>query len=426
MIKPNQAREFLRKLFDVSVAAADPLHCIPPYLQEIEAKKLIVIGAGKASAAMARAVEQHWFGELEGLIVTRYDHAVPTQHIEIVEASHPVPDEAGMKAAERILEIAQQAGPDDHVLCLISGGGSALLSLPVDAIDFAEKQDINKQLLTSGASISEMNCVRKHFSKVKGGRLAAAAYPAALTTLAISDVPGDDLSIIASGPTVPDSSTRFDALNIINKYDISVSDSAINWLNCPESETPKADDVVFSTTTTKLVATPMMSLEAAKKLVLDNGMTPLVLSDELEGEAREVGKVHASIARHILKHSTPVKPPAVILSGGETTVTVRHKGRGGRNTEFLLGYVLQSQGDERTFAIACDTDGIDGSEDNAGAIATPDTLSRAQALNVKAEDYLQNNDAYSFFEILDDLVVSGPTLTNVNDFRAVLILDEQP
>lgn len=413
-------KEMLHALFESAVDAADPAKNIAAYLPK-GVERLLVIGAGKAAASMAKAVEDAWQGELSGLVVTRYGHSVPTSKIEVVEASHPLPDEAGLQAAKRILSMAHEAGENDYVLCLISGGGSALLSMPTAEIKFAEKQRINQQLLKSGATIAEMNCVRKHLSAVKGGRLAQAVYPAQSLTLLISDVPGDDLSVIASGPMVADPSSLADCLTIIERYDIAVSDTIMAWLQTPEAETPKPDSKVFDKAELQLIATPMMSLQAAAEKASELGLNVHVLSGEIEGEAKEIGKMHASLARHIAHHESH-KKPIVLLSGGETTVTVKGKGRGGRNAEFLLSFVLQSQGAKGIYAIACDTDGIDGIEDNAGAIATPDTLQRALDVGESASGRLENNDAYSFFKELDDLVMTGPTLTNVNDFRAVIII----
>ena len=416
-------RSLLRAMLDAAIAAALPERILPPYLPEPPAGRTIVLGAGKASGEMARVVEQHWRGPLEGLVVTRYGHAVPCRNIEIVEASHPVPDAAGRDAARRILELAEKAGPDDLVLCLISGGGSALLALPAEGLTLEDKQAVNKALLASGADIHQMNVVRKHLSAIKGGRLAAAAWPADLVSLLISDVPGDQPSSIASGPTVPDPSTFADALAILARFGIDPPPAVKAHLERGAEETPKPGDPRLADNVTTIIARPQASLEAAAEVARKAGVTPLILGDSLEGEAREMGRVMAGIARQVVTHGQPLAAPCVLLSGGETTVTVRAKGgRGGRNTEFLLGLADQLHGLPGTWAIAGDTDGIDGSEANAGAVVTPDTLERARAAGLEAAGHLARNDAWSFFDGLGDLVSTGPTLTNVNDFRAVLVL----
>ncbi len=416
-------RSLLRAMLDAAIAAALPERILPPHLPAPPKGRTIVLGAGKASAEMARVVEKHWRGPLEGLVVTRYGHAVPCEKIEIVEASHPVPDAAGRDAARRILELAGQAGPDDLVLCLISGGGSALLALPAEGLTLEDKQAVNKALLASGADIHQMNVVRKHLSAIKGGRLAAAAWPADVVSLLISDVPGDQPSSIASGPTVPDPSTFADALAILARFGIDPPPAVKAHLERGAEETPKPGDPRLADNVTTIVARPQASLEAAAEVARKAGVTPLILGDSLEGEAREMGRVMAGIARQVVTHGQPLPAPCVLLSGGETTVTVRAKGgRGGRNTEFLLGLADQLHGLPSTWAIAGDTDGIDGSEANAGGIVTPDTLERARAAGLKAADHLARNDAWSFFDGLGDLVTTGPTLTNVNDFRAVLVL----
>ncbi len=413
----------LRALLDAAIAAALPERILPQHLPSPPKGRTIVLGAGKASAEMARVVEQHWQGPIGGLVVTRYGHAAPCQRIEIVEAAHPVPDAAGRDAAGRILELAKSAGPDDLVLCLISGGGSALLALPAEGLTLEDKQAVNKALLASGADIHQMNVVRKHLSAIKGGRLAAAAYPARVVSLLISDVPGDQPSSIASGPTVPDPSTFADALAILARFGIEPPAAVKAHLERGAEETPKPGDPRLADNVTTIVARPQASLEAAAEVARRSGVTPLILGDSLEGEAREVGRVMAGIARQVATHGQPLPTPCVLLSGGETTVTVRAKGgRGGRNTEFLLGLADQLHGLAGTWAIAGDTDGIDGSEENAGAVVTPDTLERARAAGLKAAEHLARNDAWSFFAGLDDLVTTGPTLTNVNDFRAVLVL----
>jgi glycerate 2-kinase len=414
-------RDLLMSLFRAAVEAADPMQIVPPHLPAPPRGRTLVIGAGKASAQMARAVELNWPGPLEGLVVTRYGYKVPTERIEIVEAAHPVPDRAGLDAANRILQLARGLAADDLVLCLISGGGSSLLPLPANGLTLADKQLVNRTLLRSGATISEMNCVRKHLSAIKGGRLGAACAPARVVTLLISDVPGDDPSVIASGPTVPDPTTCAEALAILQKYSISEPAAALEHLRRGHDETPKPGDPRLAGAEAILIGTPQASLEAAAELAQAAAVTPLILSDAIEGEARDVALVHAAIARQVAAHGQPARAPCVLLSGGETTVTVRGKGRGGRNAEFLLALTIALDGHPRVHAIACDTDGIDGTEDNAGAIAGPDSLGRAAALGLRTKDYLADNDGYTFFSKLGDLVVTGPTLTNVNDFRAILV-----
>jgi hydroxypyruvate reductase len=378
-------------------------------------------GAGKAAAAMARAVEDHWPGELSGLVVTRYGHGVPCRRIEVVEAAHPVPDEAGRAAAARILAAVQGLTSDDLVLVLLSGGGSALLALPFEGITLADKQQINRALLKSGAGIGEMNCVRKHLSAIKGGRLAAAAYPARVLTLVISDVPGDDPAVVASGPTVADPTTCADALAILEKYRLAVPPTVEAVLRSGISETPKPGDLRLAHCETRVIATAQASLAAAAAAARTAGVEPLVLGDAIEGEAREVAKVMAGIAKSCALHAEPVRPPCVLLSGGETTVTVKGQGRGGRNAEFLLALALALDGHPGIHAFAGDTDGIDGSEENAGALLTDDTLARARAAGLDAKARLADNDGYGFFAALGDLVVTGPTRTNVNDFRAIYV-----
>lgn len=414
-------RELLSAMFDAAVEVAQPATTISAYLPPPPKGRTVVVGAGKASAAMAKAVESAWPGPLQGLVITRYGHNVPCRRIEIVEASHPVPDTKGRDAAQRILQLVSGLGDDDLVLVLISGGGSALLSLPAPGLVLEDKQAINKALLRSGASIAEMNCVRKHLSSIKGGKLAAAAFPARVVTLLISDVPGDDPSVIASGPTVPDPSTFSEAISILRKYEIDPPPAVMRYLEAAIEETPKPGDPRLKRVETVVVAAPQRSLEAAAAIAQKAGVTPLILGDAIEGEAREVAKVMAGIARHVARFGQPCPPPCVLLSGGETTVTLRGKGRGGRNTEFLLALAVALDGKSGIHAIACDTDGIDGSEDNAGAIAGDDTLARAYGAGMDAKAYLANNDSYSFFAALGDLVTTGPTLTNVNDFRAILI-----
>jgi glycerate 2-kinase len=417
----NDPRGFLASLLQAAIDTASPAKRVAAFLPPPPKGRVIVVGAGKAAASMAAAVEAAWPGPLEGLVVTRYGHGAATRRIEVVEASHPVPDAAGEAAALRMLQLVQGLAEDDLVLCLISGGGSALLAAPAPGLTLNDKRAINRALLKSGAGIGEMNCVRKHLSAIKGGRLALAAAPARVVSLIISDVPGDDLSVIASGPTVGDATTSADALAILRRHGIDMSPAVVAHLEGAASETPKPDDPRFAAVTNILIATPRMSLEAAAARARAAGVTPVLLGDAIEGEAREVGKVMAGIARSVALHGEPARAPCVLLSGGETTVTVRGQGRGGRNAEFLLGLAVALEGASGIYAIAGDTDGIDGSEDNAGAIVTPDTLARAAALGLRPRERLADNDAYSLFSALGDLVVTGPTLTNVNDFRAILV-----
>ena len=411
--------ELLRAMFDAAVAAADPLKCVPPHLPEPPPGRTVAIGAGKGSAAMARAVEDNWPGELSGLVVTRYDYGMACGRIEIVEAAHPVPDAAGRDAAQRMLAIARSLGPDDLCLALISGGASALLTLPATGLTLDDKQELNLQLLRCGAKISEMNCVRKHLSAIKGGRLALAAAPARVVTLMISDVPGDDPGIIGSGPTIADETTFADARVVLERYGIEPPAAVADHLAGAADETPNLDHPVFATAESRLVAVPSVSLEAAAAVARAAGVAPVVLGDALEGEARELAVEHAAMAL-ALKGAAPA--PSVLLSGGETTVTVSGAGSGGRNTEYMLGLALALDGAPGIHAIACDTDGIDGSEDNAGASVTPDTIARARAAGLDPSALLERNDTFTLFERLGDLVKTGPTFTNVNDFRAVLVL----
>jgi glycerate 2-kinase len=384
----------------------------------------LVIGAGKASAAMAKAVEDHWPGELSGLVVTRYGYGVPCRHIEIVEAAHPVPDAAGLAAARRILGMVKGLGANDLVLCLISGGGSSLLTLPIEGLTLEDKQAVNRALLRSGASISEMNCVRRHVSAIKGGRLAAACHPAKVVTLLISDVPGDNPMDIASGPTVPDPTTCADALAIIRRYGIEVPPKVLEILESGRGETVKPGDPRLAGIETRMIATPQMALEAAVEVAREAGIPAAILGDSIEGEAREVGKVMAGIALQVARRGQPFQAACVLLSGGETTVTVRGNGRGGRNVEFLLSLGVALDGHAGIHAIAGDTDGVDGMEEIAGAYLAPDSLTRAWAKGIKPKESLDKNDGHGFFEALGDSVVTGPTLTNVNDFRAILITEE--
>jgi glycerate 2-kinase len=413
--------ELLQAMFRAAIGAVAPAACVPPHLPTTPKGQTVVVGAGKAAGAMAKVVETHWQGPLRGLVITRYGHGVPCTQIEVIEAGHPVPDATGKKAAERILQMVQGLGPEDLVLCLISGGGSALLTIPAPGISLHDKQSVNKALLRSGATISEMNCVRKHLSAIKGGHLAVAAAPARVVALIISDVPGDDPSVIASGPTVADPTTCADALTILEKYNIIPPSHIIDRLRRAKDETPKPGDPRLDAVDNRVIATPQDALEAAASVARAAGVTPVILGNSIEGEARDVALVHAGIARQCAAFSQPAAPPCVLISGGETTVTIRGHGRGGRNAEFLLALAIALDGHVGIHALAADTDGIDGTEDNAGALLAPDSLARAAALGISAKGRLADNDGYGFFAALRDLLITGPTRTNVNDFRALLI-----
>jgi glycerate 2-kinase len=419
-------RELLRRLFDAAIAAAQPALCLPPHLPEPPPGRTIVIGAGKASAAMARALEEHWPGPLEGLVVTRYGYAVPCERIEIIEAAHPVPDAAGLLASQRIAEKVAGLGPDDLVIALISGGGSALLVAPAPGLTLADKQAVNAALLASGATISEMNCVRRHLSALKGGRLGALCHPARVVTLAISDVPGDDPVDIASGPTVADPTTCADALAIVDRYRIAIPPAVRELLAGGAGESVKPGDPRLARAELRLITAPQIALEAAARVARDAGVAVHILGDALEGESRDLGKAMAGIARQVATRGQPFEPPCVLLSGGETTVTVRGSGRGGRNVEFLLALAVALDGRAEVHAIAGDTDGVDGAEEIAGAIVAPDTLARAWAAGLNPRASLDANDGHGFFQALGDSVVTGPTLTNVNDFRAILVTGRAP
>ena len=420
---PTDPKQFLRSVYDSAVDAVGAAKCLPAFLPRPPVNgRTLVIGAGKGAAAMAKVVEDNWQGELSGLVVTRYGHGADCKRIEVVEAAHPVPDQAGQEAARRILDMVAGLTENDLVICLITGGGSALLALPAPGITLAQKQTINKALLKSGAAISEMNCVRKHLSAIKGGRLGLACAPARVVTLLISDVPGDDAGTIASGPTLPDDTTCEQALAILKKYAIEVPPNIEQHLRSDAGATPKSDDPRFAGHEHHIIAIAQDALEAAAQTARAAGVTAHILSDGIEGEARDVAIVHAALARQIHRRSQPFARPCLLLSGGETTVTVRGGGRGGRNAEFLLSLAVALDGHPDIYALACDTDGIDGSEDNAGALYGPDSVRRAENLGIRAKPMLENNDGYGFFLALDDLIVSGPTRTNVNDFRAILIL----
>lgn len=416
----NGPRELLVALFRAAVEAARAEVCLPPHLPAPPRGRTVVVGAGKAAAAMAKVVEERWEGSLDGLVVTRYGHGVATRRIEVIEAGHPVPDIEGEKAARRILEAVSALGEDDLGLCLISGGGSALLALPAPGISLADKRSVTEDLLRAGATIAEINCVRKHLSAIKGGRLAAACYPAPLFSLMISDVPGDDPAIIASGPGVADPTTFAEAREVLARYHVDAPPAIAAHLASAAEETPKPGDPRLARARAVLVATPAQALEAAAQAARKAGIEPVLLGHDIEGEAREVAREHAELVRKALtaeRHSAR----RVLLSGGETTVTVKGRGRGGRNAEYLLALAIALTGHPAVHAIACDTDGVDGTEDNAGATIGPDTLARAKARGLDPEERLDRNDAYGFFAGIGDLVVTGPTRTNVNDFRAILI-----
>ena len=414
-------RALLRAMFDAAIAAAQPDLCLPPHLPARPRGRTIVIGAGKASAAMARALEKHWDGPLEGVVLTRYGYDVPCERIEILQAAHPVPDEAGLLAAERIRQVVSRLTADDLVIALISGGASALLVAPGPGLTLADKQLVNTALLNCGATISEMNCVRRHLSSIKGGRLGAACHPAKLVTLLISDVPGDSPVDIGSGPTVADPTTCADALAIVERYRIVVPAAIRALLASGAGESVKPGDPRLAGSETHLITTPQIALEAAARVAREAGYVPYILGDSIEGEARELGKTMAGIARQAAVHGQPFDAPCVLLSGGETTVTLKGSGRGGRNVEFLLSLAIALDGLAGVHALAGDTDGVDGAEEIAGACIAPDTLARAWSMGVNPRSSLDDNDGHGFFQRLGDSVVTGPTLTNVNDFRAIVI-----
>lgn len=416
-----EPRRFLGELFHAAVRAAQPEHCLPPFLPPPASGRTVVIGAGKAAAAMARVLERHWHGALEGAVVTRYGYGVACEQVEVIEAAHPVPDDAGEQAARRLLELVQGLTPDDLVLALFSGGGSALLALPAPGVTLAEVQALNRALLRSGATIAEVNCVRRHLSVIKGGRLGAACHPAKVVNLLISDVPGDRACDIASGPTVADPSTCAEALEIVCRYRVELPAAARRWLESRAGESVKPGDARLARVETQLVATPQAALEAAARVAREAGVTPVILGDRLEGEAREVGRVLAGITLGVCAHAEPLPAPCVLLSGGEVTVTVHGHGRGGPNVECLLSFAIGVDGAAGVYALMADTDGVDGQEEVAGAWADPDTLARARAAGISPRQYLDDNAAHAFFHALGDALVTGPTRTNVNDFRAVFV-----
>jgi len=413
-------------MFDAAVASAQPMHALPPCLPSPPRGRTIVVGAGKAAATMARAFESRWPAPLEGVVVTRHGHAVRCERIEVIEAAHPVPDDASVDAARRIVRCVAGLHADDLVVALVSGGGSSLLALPLPGVTLADKQQLNRALLASGATIGEINCIRRHLSSIKGGRLAAACHPARVVTLAISDVPGDQPIDIASGPTVADPTTVADALELLRKYRIEPPATIREALESAAAESVKPGDPRLARNEYRLIATAQKALEAAAGVAREHGITPLILSDRIEGEARDVGKALAAIGLQVAAHGQPASPPCVLLSGGETTVTVRGAGRGGRNVEFLLALALALQGHPSVHALAADTDGVDGTEEVAGAIVTPDTLERAIARGRRPALDLEHNDAHAIFATLRDQVITGPTRTNVNDFRAILVTGSEP
>ena len=417
-LSPEAGRQLLRGLFDAALQAVDPMLSVPRHLPPRPRGRTVVVGAGKAAARMALALEQAWDGPLSGLVVTRYGHGEPCRRIEVLEAGHPVPDDAGIQAARRILGMVGGLGPDDLVIALVSGGGSALLAAPAEGLTLADKRQVTGALLRSGANIAEMNCVRRHLSSVKGGKLAQACGAAMVWTLVVSDVPGDDARTVASGPTLADGSTPADALAVLRRYGIEPPDAVRQLLQAPPVPTYRGP---VGERHWRVIATAQGALEAAAAAAQAQGLHPVILGNALEGEARQVGTALAGIAQQVARHGQPAPVPCVLLSGGETTVTVTGTGRGGRNAEYLLGHLVALAEQPRVWALAADTDGIDGSESNAGAVFGPDSWQRAQALGLTAREVLARNDAFSFFEALGDLVVTGPTRTNVNDFRATLV-----
>ena len=426
-MKNNYYKNILLEMFNQAVLVSHPSNIMKNYIPDIEPSgKVIVVGAGKGSAEMARSFEEAWYNkgykDLSGLVITRYGHKKKCKNINIIEASHPVPDQAGLKATKEMIKLLKTLNEEDLLIVLISGGGSSLLVLPIDGVSLEEKQELTNSLLKCGASISEINSVRKHLSKVKGGNLASYAFPAKIITLAISDVPGDDFGVIASGPTYPDNTSCINALAVLDKYKISCSKNIYESLNSEVNETPDKEDKIFDRSDFKLIARPQNALLKAAEVSEDNKFSSLILSDSIEGESNDIGMVHAAIVKQVNKYAQPAKAPLCILSGGETTVTIRNpNGKGGRNTQFLLSLAIALDSIANVYAIACDTDGIDGSENNAGALLYPDTLERAYKLGLNPKKYVERNDAYTFFFKLGDLVETGPTYTNVNDFRAILV-----
>jgi hydroxypyruvate reductase len=414
-------RAFLAELFRAAVAAADPLTALRAHLPERPKGRTVVIGCGKGAAQLARAFEQLWDGPLEGVVVTRYGYGEPCERIDVLEAAHPVPDAAGLEASSRLLRTVSELRPDDLVVALVCGGGSALLPAPPEGLTLEDEAAVNQALLASGAPISAMNAVRKHVSRIKGGRLAAAAHPARVMSLVVSDIPGDDPALVASGPTVPDAVGREAAMEIIRRYDMRLPRAVLDWIARPESAAPRPDDALFARNEVRVIASARLSLEAAAAAAEARGVRAAILSDAMEGESREIARAHGAVAREIATRGRPFTAPVVLLSGGETTVTLRGKGgKGGRNSEFALGLTRDIEGLPVT-ALAADTDGIDGSEDNAGAFADGTTRARLRAAGRDPDAMLAANDAWSAFDAVGDLFVTGPTGTNVNDFRAILV-----
>ncbi len=414
-------KAFLEALFHTAVAAADPAKVLAANLPEKPKGRTVVIGAGKGAAQMAQAFERLWDGPLSGAIVTRYGYGAPCKRIEVLEAAHPLPDENGLAASRRLLKEVSDLTEGDLVVALICGGGSALLPLPAGDLTLDDEIAVNRALLSSGAPISAMNAIRKHVSGIKGGRLAAAAWPAKVVSLVVSDIPGDDPALVASGPTIPDRSTREDALRLIERYRLDLPEKVMAFIRCEASAAPNPSDTKFRRNDIRLVASAAVSLEAAAEQARAAGIEAVILSDAMEGEAREVGRVHAAIAREVAARNRPFRKPILILSGGETTVTIRGKGKGGRNTEFLLSLALGIDGAEGISALAADTDGIDGSEDNAGAFADGSSISRLASSGADGATLLDGNDAWTAFHAIGDIFKPGPTGTNVNDFRAILV-----
>jgi len=414
-------KDLLLESFDTVLNESVPQNCMLPFIPKPSKGKTYVIGAGKAAAKMAQVFENNYKGDFEGMVITRYGFMCHTKKLEVVEASHPNPDEQGRIATKRILDIARNAKEGDRVICLLSGGGSALMSCPHEEIYFQEYQDLNDQLLKCGASIHEINCLRKHLNRAFGGKLAKAAFPAKMITLSISDVAGDDPSTIASGPTVGDPTTLKQAKAVIDKYEIEAGKTILKFLDNPENETPKPEDGIFKKSEYRLIATPEKSLQAAAQFFKRNEITPYILSSELEGDTNECASIHASIVKRVIENDEPFKKPCVIISGGETTVKVTGSGDGGPNTQFMLKLAMDLGEGHNVHALACDTDGIDGCMDNAGAIISSNTIKRAEEEGVSPKKFLANNDSYKFFKKLDDLIITGPTHTNVNDYRAIII-----
>lgn len=414
-------KETLLESFDVVLKQSVPQNCMLPFIPKATSGKTYVIGAGKAAAKMAQVFENNYVGDFQGMVITRYGFTAPTKKLQVIEASHPNPDEEGRIATKKILDIARKAKDGDLVICLLSGGGSSLMSCPHEEIYFQEYQDLNDQLLKCGASIHEINCLRKHLNQAFGGKLAKAAFPAKLITLSISDVAGDDPSTIASGPTVGDPTTLKQAKAVIEKYQLNAGKTILKFLDNPDNETPKPEDGIFNKSEYRLIATPEKSLQAAKDFFQKKNITPYIISSELEGDTNECASLHAALVKRVIKMDEPFKKPCVIISGGETTVKVTGTGGGGPNTQFMLKLAMDMGSNHNVYALACDTDGIDGYADNAGAMMLPDTLKRAEEKGISAKELLANNDSYKFFEQLDDLIMTGPTHTNVNDYRAIII-----